>query len=54
MGAGRECRYSVARRGIGVMRGHWGPLGGVGGVGVFGVMRGHLGCQGCIGSQHRV
>ena len=23
-GAGRECRYSRARRGIGGMRGHWG------------------------------
>ena len=29
LGAGRECRYSGARRGIGSIRGHWGLLGGV-------------------------
>ena len=26
-GAGRECRYSGARRGIGRIRGYWGLLG---------------------------
>ena len=26
-GAGRECRYSGVRRGIGSIRGHWGFLG---------------------------
>ena len=42
LGAGRECRYSGARRGIGGLRGHWGPIGvleairGVGGVKVYG------------------
>ena len=30
-GAGRECRYSGARRGIGSMRGHLGSPRGVGG-----------------------
>ena len=29
--AGRECRYSGARRGIGSIRGHWGSPMGVGG-----------------------
>ena len=32
-GAGREYRYSRARMGIGGIRGHWGLLGGVMGVG---------------------
>ena len=32
--AGRECRYSGARRGIGGIRGHWGFLGDVGAVSV--------------------
>ena len=27
IGAGRECRYSGVRRGIGGIRGHWGFLG---------------------------
>ena len=27
LGAGRECRYTGARRGIGGIRGHWGLLG---------------------------
>ena len=31
-GAGRECRYSGASRGIGSKRGQWGLLGEVGGV----------------------
>ena len=44
--AGRECRYSGARRGIGGIRRHWqllrgvgasGPLVGVWGIGVSGV-----------------
>ena len=48
MGAGRECRYSGARRDIGGIRGHWAPRGvggcwaslGVGGVrGVLGAGR---------------
>ena len=43
-GAGRECRYSGARRGIGGIRGHWvskgvygesGPLGASGVSGVY-------------------
>ena len=37
LGAGRECRYTGARRGIGGIRGHWGAL------------RVCKGCQGCIG-----
>ena len=40
LGAGRECRYSRARRGIGSMRGIGDLLGGVGAV---------RGCQGYIG-----
>ena len=43
MGAGRECRYSGARRGIGGKRGHWGAHRDVGAI------RGHWECQGCIG-----
>ena len=43
--AGRECRYSGARRGIGGIRRHWDFLG----VGVFGPLVGIKGCQGCIG-----
>ena len=27
IGAGRECRYSGARRDLGDLRGHWGLLG---------------------------
>ena len=45
--AGRECRYSGARRDIGSIRGHWGLLGGVGVVRairwVSGDVRGVLG-----------
>ena len=40
-GAGSECRYSGARRGIGGIRGI-GLLGGVRAI------RGIVGCQGCI------
>ena len=32
LGAGRECRYSGARRGIGGIRGYLGLLGGVGAI----------------------
>ena len=32
LGAGRACRYSGPRRGKGSIRGHWGLLGGVGGL----------------------
>ena len=39
-GAGRECRYSGARRGMGSIRGHWGSPRGC---------RELLGCQGCRG-----
>ena len=31
--AGRKCRYSGARRGIGGIRGHWGLYGVLGGIG---------------------
>ena len=31
-GAGRECRYSGARRSIGGIRGHWGAVRGCQGV----------------------
>ena len=31
VGAGRECRYSGTRKGIGNIRGHWGSPRGVGG-----------------------
>ena len=44
--AGRDCRYSGARRGIGGIRGHWGLLGGAGGH--FGGIR-SVGVSGCIG-----
>ena len=40
MGAGRECRYAEARRGIGGKRGNWGL------IGVFGAIRGHQGESG--------
>ena len=41
LGADRECRYSVARRGIGSIMGHWGLLRGVRDVGgVLGLARG--------------
>ena len=33
IGAGRKCKYSGARRGIGGIRGYWGLLRGVGGIG---------------------
>ena len=50
LGAGRECRYSGARRGIGGIMGHWGFLGGVGDAqGHFGGVRGLLVCRGCQG-----
>ena len=42
LGAGRDCRYSGARIGIGSIRGIRGL------VGVQGVL-GPLGCQGCMG-----
>ena len=45
LGAGRECRYSGARRSIGGRRGLWGFLG------VLGAIRG---CQGCIGGWQGV
>ena len=58
MGAGRECRYSGARRGIGGIRalgaprGCWGPLGehqrASGDVGVSGE---YLGLAGSVGTQ---
>ena len=38
LGAGRECRYSGARRAIGSIRGHWGSPRG---VGVLGPLGGH-------------
>ena len=47
LGAGRECRYSGVRRGIGGIRGHFGALRGIGvirGVGESG----DVGCQWCI------
>ena len=44
IGAGRECRYSGARSGIGGIRGHWGLLGGVG------VSGGIKGCRGVTGA----
>ena len=44
LGAGRECRYSGARRGIGSLRGHWGSPRGVKGP------SGGRQCQGCIGA----
>ena len=43
MGAGRECRYSRARRGIGSTRGHWGLLESVGGVGAIRGVSGGVG-----------
>ena len=46
LGAGMECRYSGASRGIGGIRG---LLEGVGDVGGVGDVRGQLGCMGCIG-----
>ena len=51
--AGRDCRYSGARRGIGSIRGHLGDPRDVGGVGelLWGCqwgIRGCRGCQGCI------
>ena len=45
LGAGRECRYSGARRGIGGIRGYWGLLGVLG----CWAIRGHRGCRGCQG-----
>ena len=39
IGAGRECRYSGARSGIGSIRGHWGLLG------VKGLLWGVRGCR---------
>ena len=46
-GAGRECRYSGARRVYVAIRESWGYKGGVGSVrGLFRLCRG---CQGCIG-----
>ena len=48
LGAGRDCRYSGARRGIGCIRGHWGSWGGA----IWGI-RGCRGCQGCIGVVSR-
>ena len=44
MGAGRECRYSGARRGIGSIRGHWASPGGC--LGVLGGVRGYRGVLG--------
>ena len=43
IGAGRECRYSPARRGIGIISGHWGYLRGAGVLGPLGGIRGVLG-----------
>ena len=50
--AGRECRYSEPRRGIGGIRGHWGAprcvgaVRGVGDVGVYWELAGSVGTQG--------
>ena len=44
LAAGRECRYSGARRGIGGIRGHWGLLGD---VGCWEAVRGKSGASGC-------
>ena len=43
LGAGRECRYSGVRRGIGAKRGHWGL------IVVLGAIEGIRGSQGCRG-----
>ena len=54
LGAGRDSRYSGARRGIGGIRGHWGPLGDVEGLfwGASGGVRGCIGrLAGTVGIQ---
>ena len=49
LGAGRECRYSGASRGIGSIRGHWrAPTGCRGLERCWTVIRGCKRCQGCI------
>ena len=49
MGAGRECRFSGARRGIGCKKGALGLIGMLGAIrGQRGSQR-YQGCQGCIG-----
>ena len=45
LGAGRNCRYSGARRSIGVIRVYWGLLR----VGVLGPLRDIRGCRGARG-----
>ena len=46
IGAGRECRYSGARKGIGGIRGPLGALRVVGGVGGHQWVYGYKGCRG--------
>ena len=46
IGAGRACRYSGARRGIGGIRGCSGQLWASGGVGVYWGLAGSIGTQG--------
>ena len=53
MGAGRECTYSVARRGIGSIRGHWGSSRGCWASEGGGGGRGVLGLAGSVGTQAR-
>ena len=48
LGAGRDFRYSGARRGIG-HQGHWGLIGGVGCKGPFWMCQGVSGCVGVSG-----
>ena len=49
IGAGRECRYSGARRGIDNIRGIGDLLGGVGVLGAIRGIRWHHGGRGCQG-----
>ena len=60
LGAGRESRYSGARRGIGAIRGtgapngcwgHWGVSGGIRDVGVSGYIEGPTGSVGTQGPE---
>ena len=46
LGAGRECSYSGARRGIGGIRGYWASSGVLGSLGVDWGLAGSVGTQG--------
>ena len=51
-GAGRDCRYSGARKGIGAFMEYWGLLGHVGHVGeaIMGMLRASWGVKGVLGA----